>query len=103
MDNESSYDASLIRSSSLQFSVFQPWTVSFTIPLCRLLIIRRPVSIQFEDPTIIQLISTRWLYGETGCQLYGAAGFFIGIGIIISLGLIIAEGFTIIYGMWRIN
>merc|ERR1711971_325211 len=41
----------------------------------------------------------QWLYGETGCQLYGAAGFFVGIGIIISLGLIIAEGFTIIYGI----
>ena len=55
MDNESSYDASLIRSPSLQFSVFQSWTVNFTIPLCRLLIIRRPVSCQFKDPTIIQV------------------------------------------------
>lgn len=47
---------------------------------------------------LINTILIRWLYGETGCQLYGAAGFFVGIGIIISLGLIIAEGFSIIYG-----
>ena len=41
-----------------------------------------------------------WLYGESGCQLYAAAGFFFGIGVVIGLGLIILEGFLIIYGKY---
>ena len=45
----------------------------------------------------------RWLYGQTGCQLYAAAGFFFGIGVIISLGLIILDGFLIIFGIRLYN
>ena len=46
----------------------------------------------------MNVYSFSWLYGDYGCQLYGAAGFFFGIGVVISLGLIILEGFLIISG-----
>ena len=39
-----------------------------------------------------------WLYGDFGCQLYAAAGFFFGIGVIFSLGLIILDGYIVIFG-----
>ena len=42
--------------------------------------------------------SFSWLYGDFGCQLYAAAGFFLGIGVIFSLGLIILDGYIVIFG-----
>ena len=58
-----------------------------------------------SEPINLDLILsfTRWLYGQTGCQLYAAAGFFFGIGVIISLGLIILDGFLIIFGIRLYN
>jgi len=40
-----------------------------------------------------------WLYGDFGCQMYGAVGFFFGIGVIFSLGLIILDGYIVIFDL----
>ena len=52
----------------------------------------------FDFKLLLSFIPFSWLYGDYGCQLYGAAGFFFGIGVVISMGLIILEGFLIISG-----
>ena len=39
-----------------------------------------------------------WLYGDFGCQLYAAIGFFFGIGVIFSFGLIILDGYILTFG-----
>ncbi|XP_023328583.1 visual pigment-like receptor peropsin isoform X2 [Eurytemora carolleeae] len=35
-----------------------------------------------------------WVWGDTGCQLYAAAGFFLGIGVIYALGVLIVDRYT---------
>ena len=38
-----------------------------------------------------------WLYGDFGCQLYAAVGFYFGIGVIFSLGLIILDSYVLTF------
>jgi len=69
------------------------------ILICNLLLMNLGISIMQFPFAASSSFAQSWLYGDQGCQLYGAAGFFFGIGIITALGLIILEGFLIIYGV----
>jgi len=67
--------------------------------LCNFLLMNLGMSIlQFPFSASSSFAGT-WLYGDTGCQLYAALGFFFGIGVVIGLGLMILEGFLIVYGL----
>jgi len=67
--------------------------------LCNFLLMNLGMSILQFPFSASSSFAGSWLYGDYGCQLYGAAGFFFGIGVVISMGLIILEGFLIISGM----
>ena len=46
-------------------------------------------------PWCVKIFS--WLYGDFGCQLYAAVGFYFGIGVIFSLGLIILDSYVLTF------
>jgi len=67
--------------------------------LCNFLLMNFGMSILQFPFAASSSFAGRWLYEDAGCQLYGAAGFFLGIGVVFSLGLVILEGFMIIHGL----
>ena len=99
----------MFRIAGRQFPVGQPPHLNSTVSIFWIFIPGRQVKYYHSKNLTSQLLSDifckqktpSWLYGDFGCQLYAAVGFYFGIGVIFSLGLIILDSYVITFSKMR--
>ena len=96
----------MFRIAGRQFPVGQPPHLNSTVSIFWIFIPGWQVKYQHsknpnDSLTFFVKKTPSWLYGDFGCQLYAAVGFYFGIGVIFSLGLIILDSYVITFSKMR--